>query len=148
MVTCRQQQCMTASTSATCDRLAKVNEINLGDTTYPKQVFIAIDLQPKDEATLVSLLLQFKDMFTLSYTDMHGVPKEVISHTLPMQTDACPICQLLRRMKTHYAQQVKAKIDKMLVAGMIYPIWQTTWVSPIVVVPKKNGKIRVCINYR
>ena len=25
---------------------------------------------------------------------------------------------------------------------------KATWLSPIVVVPKKNGKIRVCVNYR
>ena len=32
--------------------------------------------------------------------------------------------------------------------GFIWPVKQATWLSPIVVVPKKNGKIRVCADYR
>ena len=38
--------------------------------------------------------------------------------------------------------------NKILTANIIYLIEWTTWVSSIVVVPKKNGKIRVCIDYR
>ena len=36
----------------------------------------------------------------------------------------------------------------MLRLGFIWPVKQATWLSPIVVVPKKNGKIRVCLDYR
>ena len=32
--------------------------------------------------------------------------------------------------------------------GFIKPIHEATWLSPIVIVPKKNGKIRVCVDYR
>ena len=32
--------------------------------------------------------------------------------------------------------------------GFIYKIEHTPWVSPLVVVPKKNGKLRVCINLK
>ena len=50
-------------------------------------------------------------------------------------------------MNPNYAQQVKAEINKMLDAGIIYQIERTTWVSLIVVVLKKNGKILICIDY-
>ena len=33
-------------------------------------------------------------------------------------------------------------------AEFIYEIEHTDWVSPIVVVPKKNGKLRVCVNLK
>ena len=44
---------------------------------------------------------------------------------------------------------VKEDIDRLLEAGFIYPVVNSEWVSPIVVVPKKVGadvktKIRVC----
>ena len=61
---------------------------------------------------------------------------------------------------------VRAKVLKLLQAGIIYPISDSTWVSPTQVVPKKSGVTtmhnekgeemptlltmgwRVCINYR
>ena len=51
-------------------------------------------------------------------------------------------------MNPNDAQQVKTEINKMLDASIIYPIGRTTWVSPIVVVPKKNAQIRICVDYR
>ena len=43
--------------------------------------------------------------------------------------------------------RVKEEIDKLLKAGFIRPVKQATWLSPIVVVPKKNGKICMCVDY-
>ena len=51
-------------------------------------------------------------------------------------------------MNPNYAARVKEEIDKLLKIGFISPIKRATWLSPIVVVPKKNGKIRVCVDYR
>ena len=52
------------------------------------------------------------------------------------------------RMNPNYATRVKEEIDKLLKFGFIRPVKRATWLSPIVVVPKKNGKIRVCVDYR
>ena len=43
---------------------------------------------------------------------------------------------------------VKEEIDKLLECGFIYPVPYSEWVSPIVVVPKKNGKLRICQDFR
>ena len=51
-------------------------------------------------------------------------------------------------MNPNYTAKVKEEIDKLLRVGFIRPLKQATWLSPIVVVPKKNGKIRVCMDYR
>ena len=42
----------------------------------------------------------------------------------------------------------KEEIQKLLEAGFIYPISDSEWVSPLVLVPKKNGESRVCVDYR
>ena len=43
---------------------------------------------------------------------------------------------------------VKEKLQKLLDARFIYPIFNHEWVSPLVLVPKKNGKWRIYVNYR
>jgi hypothetical protein len=43
---------------------------------------------------------------------------------------------------------VKHDIDKLLTIGFIQPVEEVTWLSPIVVVPKKNGKLKFCVDFR
>jgi hypothetical protein len=43
---------------------------------------------------------------------------------------------------------VKDELHKLLNVNFIYPIYDSEWVSPLVIVTKKNGKWRVCIYYR
>ena len=51
-------------------------------------------------------------------------------------------------LNPNYAVKVKEEIDKLLRVDFIHPVKKATWLSPIVVVPEKNRKIRVCVNYR
>ena len=50
-------------------------------------------------------------------------------------------------MNPNYAAKVKEEIDKLLRVGFFRPVKKATWLSPIVVVPKKHGKIWVCMDY-
>eukprot|EP00253_Pinus_taeda_P011850 PITA_11850 len=43
---------------------------------------------------------------------------------------------------------VKEELQKLLDAGFIYPISNSEWVSPLVLVPKKNGKWGISVDYR
>jgi hypothetical protein len=36
----------------------------------------------------------------------------------------------------------------LLATGFIQSVKEATWLSPIVIIPKKNGKPRICINFR
>jgi hypothetical protein len=43
---------------------------------------------------------------------------------------------------------VKGEIQKLLEVNFIYPISGSKWVSPLVIVPKKNGKWHICVDYK
>jgi hypothetical protein len=51
-------------------------------------------------------------------------------------------------LNLNYAIIVKYDIDKLLVVGFIKPIEEATWLSPIIVVPKKNEKLKICVDFK
>ena len=55
--------------------------------------------------------------------------------------------QKLRRIHLERSSIVKAKVEKLLVAGFIREVQYPKWLANVVVVPKKNGKWRICVDY-
>jgi len=45
-------------------------------------------------------------------------------------------------------EAVKEELQKILDAKFIYPIFDSQWVSPLVIVPKKDGIWHICIDYK
>ena len=113
-----------------------------------KTVLIAKDLAENDKQTLTALLLQYKDVFAWSFDDMKGLDPTFYQHQINLHKDAKPVQQHKYRLNPNYAIKVKEEIDKLLKVEFIQPAKKSTWLSPIVVVPEKNGKIRVCVEYR
>jgi hypothetical protein len=52
------------------------------------------------------------------------------------------------KLNPNYVTIVKQNIDKLLVVGFIQSVGEATWLSPIVVAPKKNGKLIICIDFK
>jgi hypothetical protein len=51
-------------------------------------------------------------------------------------------------LNPNYVIPIKQYIDKLLVVGFIQFVEEATWLSPIVIEPKKNNKLRICINFK
>ena len=111
-------------------------------------VYIATNVQPKEEELLIETLKQYRDVFAWSYKDLKGVEPSVCKHTIPMREDAKTRKQRPYTYNDTFAKKIKEEIDKLLEANFIYEIKHTKWVSLIVVMPKRNGNIRVCINLK
>ena len=78
---------------------------------------------------------------------MKGVHPLVCTHHIYIKEDCKPVKQPQRRMNASLKDIVKEELQKLLDAGFIYPIFDSEWVSPLVLVPKKNGKWKICVNY-
>ena len=59
-----------------------------------------------------------------------------------------PVHQPQRRMSPNLKDILKEKIKKILEAGFIYHIYDNGCVSQLVIVPNKNGKWKICVDYR
>ncbi|MCO5594203.1 hypothetical protein L7F22_048228 [Adiantum nelumboides] len=62
--------------------------------------------------------------------------------------DLTQVVQRLRRLGVIQQDALLSEVRKLLNAGFIYPVEDSEWVSPVVVTPKKNGKWRVCVDYK
>ena len=96
---------------------------------------------------MITLLQEYTDVFAWSYEDILGLDTNTVVHKIPLEEGCKPIKQKLRRAHLDVWIKVKAELEKQWNAGFLvvkYP----QWVSNIVVVPKKEGKIRVCVDFR
>ena len=78
---------------------------------------------------------------------MKGVNPKFCQHIINIKKDVVLVVQRRYRMNPNFAKQLKEELHKLFKVGFIYPIHQVTWLSPIVVVPKKNGKTKICVDY-
>ncbi len=56
--------------------------------------------------------------------------------------------QVRYKLNLNYVAGVKHDIDKLLTSWLIQPIEEVTWLSPIVVVPKRNGKLKIYVDFK
>jgi hypothetical protein len=79
---------------------------------------------------------------------MKGLTSEFYHHKINLAKDAILVQQRRYRLNPNYAAKVKQQIDKLVRVGFIRPVKRATWLSPIMVVAKKNGKLQVYVDYR
>ena len=79
---------------------------------------------------------------------MSGIDTSIVEHTINMYPGVKLVHQRLHLIHSKKAAAIKVEVEKLLHAGFIYLVSLTEWVSNIVLVMKKKGTIRVCIDYR
>ena len=99
-------------------------------------------------------------------TDIKGLSPTIVQHRIHLNENATLKRDTQRRLNPIMQEAIHAEIVKLLYNGIIYPISDSQWISPIYAVPKKFSftvvenenkelvqtrlptKIRVCIDYR
>jgi hypothetical protein len=118
------------------------------DQTTPKQtVTISEDLTSHDEEKLLCCLSKNKDVFAWSALDLVGVSRSIIEHSLGIDPSVRPKKQRLRKMSDEKTEAAKAEVHRLLEAKFIEPIAYPTWLANVVMVQKKSGKWRMCIDF-
>ncbi|GJR00440.1 reverse transcriptase domain-containing protein [Tanacetum coccineum] len=129
-------------------------------------IIISSQLSKEKKNRFISVLKKHKQAFTWKAIDIPGICPSFCKHKIKLLDDKKPVVQKQRRLNPNMQEVVKKEIMKLLDTGIIYPIIDSHWVSPIHCVPKKGGITvvtnendelvptrtitgwRVCIGYR
>ncbi|GJW63157.1 reverse transcriptase domain-containing protein [Tanacetum coccineum] len=135
-----------------------------GNDKFP--IIIAKDLKNEEKAALIEVLKSHKRAIAWKLSNIKGIDPEFCTHKILMEEDYEPTVQHQRRVNPKIHDVIKKEVEKLLDAGLIYPISDSPWVSPVHCVPKKGGMTvvkndendliptrlvtgwRVCIDYR
>ena len=123
-----------------------VEIVNLGTEENRREVKVGDSLDRAEKDRLVELLQNFQDIFAWSYQDMPGLDQKIVTHHLPIREECKLVEPKLRRMKPKWILKIKEEVQKQYEAGFLQVAQYTDWVSNIVPVPKKNGKVRMCVD--
>ena len=102
------------------------------------------NLEREELDMLKIILIKYKELFSRCSTDIGTI--KGIKHVINTGNNL-PIAQPSRRIPMHLEDKVENLIEEMLQKDIIQKA-ESPWNSPIVVVPKKNGTIRLCVDYR
>ena len=125
-----------------------LEEVNLGEGSVQQPTYVSTCLNAPDRNQLLVVLKKYKDCFAWSYNELPGLDRSLVEHRLHMKPNFKPYKQKPRRMSPEVIQKVNEEILRLLKAGFIRTIRYVEWLSNIVPVVKKNGKMRVCIAFR
>ncbi|MCO5558423.1 hypothetical protein L7F22_012005 [Adiantum nelumboides] len=125
-----------------------VSSINVPQVDEGKLAkMLAKDLTQEERQAYLAMLEGYTKLFIDGYDQITGV--SVVQHHINLKDRAKPVVQRLRRLGVIQQDALLlSEVRKLLNAGSIYPVEDSEWVSPIVVTPKKNGKWRVCVDYK
>ncbi|MCI08791.1 hypothetical protein A2U01_0029872, partial [Trifolium medium] len=100
---------------------------------------ISNTLPREAEEKLLLILKKNKAAIGWSIDDLKGISPAYCMHKIKLEEEYKPVVQPQRRLNPAMSEVVKKDVDKLKAAGMIYPISDSPWVSPVHVVPKKGG---------
>jgi hypothetical protein len=96
---------------------------------------------------LVDFLRANADMFAWSPSDMPDILREVTEHSLDIRAGSKLVKQRLRRFDEEKRRAIREEVHRLLAARFIKEVFHPEWLANPVLVKKKNGKWRMCVDY-
>jgi ribonuclease HI len=126
----------------------EVEDCNIGTVDNPKMVKLSKFLSVENKNKYTELLKKYKDVFAWSYEDLKTYDTSVIEHKIPLKPGVKPFKQKLRQFNPILLPVIEKEVKKLLDAKIIVPLRYSDWVANLVPVRKKNGEIRLCVDFR
>ena len=104
-----------------------------------KPVIISAALTEAEEQKLLVILRKYKEAIAWSIEDLKGISPSICMHKILLEDNAKTSIEHQRRLNPVMKEVVRKEVLKWLNAGFIYAISDSSWVSPVHVVPKKGG---------
>ena len=102
------------------------------------------ELNSDERDFVIEMLIQYQDVFSKGEFDLGRT--KLVKHSIDTR-DARPIRQPLRRSSPEQRAEVQRQVTELLSKGLIQPS-DSPWASPVVLVNKKDGTKRLCLDYR
>ena len=103
------------------------------------------DIPKRFHDQLEAIVKEFSDIFSKSDWDLGKC--DVTTRRIKVEPGSKPVKIPTRRMPLHYKEDLQKKIDVFLEKELITPCY-SPYSAPAMLVPKKNGKLRLVIDYR
>ena len=100
-----------------------------------------------DKIKMLLFLIKNVDVFAWSPCEVPGVDLEFIVHKLNVDPSFPPKKQKLRRLAKKHVEAMRSEVQRLRVARAIREALFSEWLANTVVVKKKNGKWRVCVDF-
>ena len=104
-----------------------------------KPVIISTALTEAEKQKLLGILRKYKEAIAWSIEDLKGISPSICMHKILLEDNAKTFIEHQRRLNPVMKEVVRKEVLKWLNAGFIYVISDSSWVSPVHVVPKKGG---------
>jgi hypothetical protein len=96
---------------------------------------------------LVDFLRANAEVFAWSPSDMPGIPRDVVEHSPDIRAGERPVKQPLRRFDEEKRRAIGEEIHKLMAAGFTKEVFHPEWLANPMLVKKKGGKWRMCVDY-
>jgi hypothetical protein len=111
-----------------------------------ENVFFGADCSPKEIQIYTDLFKESCDVFSCSYKEMSRIDPRIVKHEITTYPDTKSIWQKICSVNPRKVAEIKVDVEKLLKSGFIFLVQMTEWVSNPVLVNKKQGVIRVCMD--
>jgi hypothetical protein len=127
---------------------ADITECNVGTERDPKYIKLSSSPSKKKRAEYTKLLKECVDVFAWTYEDLITYDTNIIEHKTPLKENTKPFRQKFRQINPMLLPVMEKEVKKILDAKIIIPLRYSEWVANLVPVRKKNGEIRLCVDFR